>query len=276
MNWLESIIYGLVAGITEILPVSSQAHRILILNLYGESAEPVLLRLLLHLSILAGLYYGCQNHITRITRALRLAKIPKRRRKRPLDTRSLMDFEIFKTMLIPIVLGYLFYNSISGLGASLVWLSVSLLLNGLILYFPKYLPGGNKDTQTLTRAEGLLMGLGGAASMLPGVSCTGAVTSIATACGADKGYAFDLALLAHIPVTLGLVIFDILALISQGMSGMSLTTVLSYIVSALTAFGGVYLGMRIMRSLIKNNGVDIFAYYSLGTALFTFILFLNI
>ena len=187
-----------------------------------------------------------------------------------------MDFEIFKTMLIPIVLGYLFYNSISGLGASLVWLSVSLLLNGLILYFPKYLPGGNKDTQTLTRAEGLLMGLGGAASMLPGISCTGAVTSIATACGADKGYAFDLALLAHIPVTLGLVIFDILALINQGMSGMSLTTVLSYIVSALTAFGGVYLGMRIMRSLIKNNGVDIFAYYSLGTALFTFILFLNI
>ena len=42
------------------------------------------------------------------------------------------------------------------------------------------------------------------------------------------------------------------------------------------AFGGIYLGMRLMRGLIKNNGVDIFAYYSLGAALFTFILFLNI
>ena len=276
MNWLESIIYGLVAGITEILPISSQAHRILILNLYGESAEPALLRLLLHLSVLAGLYYGCQNHITRMTRALRLAKVPKRRRKRPLDTRSLMDLEILKTMLIPVILGFLFYNSISGLSASLLWVAGCLLLNGLILHFPRYLPGGNKDTQNLTRAEGLLMGLGGAASMLPGISCVGAVSSIGTACGADKSYAFDLSLLIHIPVTIGLVVFDILAIINQGLSGLSFTTVLSYIVSAAAAFGGIYLGMRLMRGLIKNNGVDIFAYYSLGAALFTFILFLNI
>lgn len=276
MNWLESMVYGLVAGITEILPISSQAHRTLILNLYGESAEPGLLRLLIHVSILAGLYYGCQNHVTRMARALRLARIPKRRRKRPLDTRSLMDLEILKTMLIPVVLGYLFYNGVCGLGSSLVWLAVFLLLNGLILHFPQYLPGGNKDTQNLTRAEGLLMGLGGAASMFPGISCTGAVTSIGIACGAEKSYAFDLALLIHIPVTLFTVVFDILAIINQGLSGLSFPTVVSYIVSALTAFGGVYLGMRLMRSLIKNNSTDFFAYYSLGAALFAFILFLNI
>lgn len=276
MNWLESIIYGLVAGLTEILPISSQAHRILILNLYGESTEPVLLRMLIHLSVLAGLYYGCQNHITRITRALRLARIPKRRRKRPLDTRSLMDFEILKTMLIPVVLGYLFYNSISGLSANLLWVAACLLINGLILYFPRYLPGGNKDSQNLTRAEGFLMGLGGAVSMLPGVSCVGAVSSIGTACGVDKGYALDLALLIHIPVTIGLIVFDLIAVITQGLSGLSFFTVLSYIVSAVTAFGGVYLGMRIIRSLVKNNSVALFSYYSLGAALFAFILFLNI
>lgn len=276
MNWLESILYGLVAGFTEILPVSSQAHRILILNLYGESAEPALLRLLIHLAVLGGLFYSCQNHFTRISRALRLAKIPKNRRKRPLDTRSLMDFEVLKTMIIPIIVGYLFYNNISGLSASLVWVAACLLLNGLILYFPRYLPGGNKDSQTLTRAEGLLMGIGGAASMLPGVSCIGAVTSIGTAFGADRSYALDLALMIQIPVTAGLVVFDILSIIAQGLSGMSFTTVLSYIVSALAAFGGIYLGMRLMRSLIKNNGVDVFAYYSFGAALFTFILFLNI
>lgn len=276
MNLLESVVYGLIAGLTEILPVSSQAHRILMLNLYGESTEPALLRLLIHLGILAGLYYGCQNHITRITRAMRLAKIPKRRRKRPLDTRSLIDLSILRTMVIPIILGFLFYNSLSGLSAKLVYVSACLFLNGLILHLPQYLPGANKDSQTFTRAESWLMGLGGAASMLPGVSCIGAVSSIGTVCGVDRSYALDLAMLIDIPVTIGLVIFDLIALFTQGVSGLSFPTVLAYIVSAAAAFGGIYLGMRLLRALVKNQSTDIFSYYSLGAALFAFILFLNI
>lgn len=276
MNWLESIIYGLVAGLTEILPISSQAHRILILNLYGESAEPALLRLLIDLSILAGLYYGCQNHITRISRAARLAKVPKRRRKRPLDTKSLMDLSVLRTMLLPVIGGYLFYNSIQGLSEKLVYVAVCMFLNGLILYLPLYLPSANKNAEAMTRIEGFLMGLGGAASMLPGVSCVGAVSSIGIALGAEKTYALDLALLIHIPVSLGLLIFDFIALMTQGLSGLSLTVILSYIVSAAAAFGGIYLGLRIMRSLMKSKDISTFSYYSLGLALFTFILFLNI
>lgn len=276
MSWLETVFYGLIAGLTEILPVSSHAHRILILNLNGEPSEPALLRLMIHLGILAGLYYSCQNHITRMSRAVRLARIPKRRRKRPLDTRSLTDLSILKTMLVPILLGLLFYNSVAPLSDKLSYVAGFLLLNGLILHLPRYLPGGNKDSQNLSGAEGLLMGLGGAISMLPGVSCIGAVSSIGTARGVEKNYALDLALLIDIPLTLGLVVFDLIALVSQGVSGLSFGTVLTYIVSAAAAFGGIFLGIRLLRALVKNRSIDMFAYYSLGAALFTFILFLNI
>ena len=276
MNWLQSILYGLIAGMTEILPVSSQAHRILVMNLYGETSEPPLLRLLIHLSVLACLWYSCQGHITRITRAKRLAKIPKRRRKRPLDSRSLMDLEALKIMLIPIIIGFLFYNSAAGLGSKLVYVSACLTLNALILYFPRYLPGGNKDSQSLSRVESLLMGLGGAASMLPGVSCIGAVCSIGTACGTEKTYALDMALLVSIPVTIGLAVFDLIAIFTEGLAGMSFLMVLCYILAAVAAFGGVYLGIRVMRALVKNHGFDVFSYYCLGVALFAFILFLNI
>lgn len=276
MSWLETIIYGLIAGVTEILPVSSIAHRILILNLNGETSEPALLRLLIHLGILAGLYFSCQNHITRMSRAVRLARIPKRRRKRPLDTRSLMDLSILKTMLVPIILGFLFYTKVSQFSNKLPYIAAFLFLNGLILYFPRYLPGGNRDSQDLTGAEGLLMGLGGALSVLPGVSCIGAVSSIGTARGVEKNYVLDLALLINVPVTIGLIFFDLAALISEGASGLAFTTVLIYILSAAAAFGGICLGIRLLRMLVKNRSIDIFAYYSLGVALFTFILFLNI
>ncbi len=276
MSWLATILYGLIAGLTEILPVSSSAHRILFLNLYGESTEPALLRLLIHLGILAGLYYSCHSHITRMSRAVRLAKIPKRRRKRPLDTRSLTDLSILRIMLLPILLGFLFYNRLLGLSDKLSYVAGFLFLNSLILYLPRYLPSGNKDSQNLNGGEGFLMGLGGVLSMLPGVSCVGAVSSIGTVRGVEKNYVLDLALLIDIPLTLGLVVFDLIALAAQGLSGLSFLTVLSYILSAGAAFGGIYLGIRLLRALLKNRSLDIFFYYSLGAALFIFILFLNI
>ena len=83
LNWLQSLLFGLVSGLTDILPVSAQAHKAVLLKLFGISSEPVILRFTIHLAIFAGLYYCSQNHILRISRQLRLARIPKKRRKVP-------------------------------------------------------------------------------------------------------------------------------------------------------------------------------------------------
>ena len=83
LNLFESIFYGFLSGLTEILPVSGQAHRNLMLQLLGQPEEQVLLRLMIRFGVLAALYYSCQNHILRMIRARKLAKVPKRRRKRP-------------------------------------------------------------------------------------------------------------------------------------------------------------------------------------------------
>ena len=81
LNWLESLLIGLVSGLTDILPVSAQAHKAILLKLFGLSSEPVILRFMIHVATFAGLYYCCQGHIMRISRQLRLAKVPKKRRK---------------------------------------------------------------------------------------------------------------------------------------------------------------------------------------------------
>lgn len=128
----------------------------------------------------------------------------------------------------------------------------------------------------MSRIESFLMGLGGAASMLPGVSCVGTVTSVGAVCGAEKSYALDTALLINIPVTLGLIVYDLLAIFTGGLGGLSFLAVLNYILAAAASFGGVFLGTKILRGLLKNLGLDVFAYYSWGAALFSFILFLNI
>ena len=134
LNWFESILYGLFSGLADILPVSAQAHRLILLKLFGESGESVFLRLLIHIGTLAALYYSSQNQIIRYIRARKLAMIPKRKRKRPLDTRTLMDFKMLYTALIPVVVGFIFYRKAEALGSNLLLVALFLVINGIILY----------------------------------------------------------------------------------------------------------------------------------------------
>ena len=276
LNLLESVIYGLISGLTEILPVSGQAHRNLMLQLMGETAESGLLRFLIHAGILAALYYSCQNHILRMIRAQRLSRVPKRRRKRPLDVRSLMDLSLLKTMAVPVVLALLLYGKASALNDRKILVSILLLINGVILYVPQFLPGSNRDSRTLSRVEGLWMGLGGAVSILPGISCTGASVSVASVCGVDKTYGLNITFLMSSVMTAGLMVHDVLNIVSAGLSGLSFMTVVSYILAGAAAFAGAFLAVRLLRKIIVNRGFGVFAFYCWGVALFTFMLYLSV
>ena len=39
LSWLESTFYGFVIGLTDILPISAQAHRLLLIKLYGIRSD---------------------------------------------------------------------------------------------------------------------------------------------------------------------------------------------------------------------------------------------
>ena len=110
LNWLQSLLFGLVSGLTDILPVSAQAHRMLMFKFFGVKSAGNLLTLLLHLSVLAALYLSSRGQFVKINRARALARVPKRKRKRPLDVRSMMDWSLIKTMLVPTILGLFLYQ----------------------------------------------------------------------------------------------------------------------------------------------------------------------
>lgn len=275
LTWFQSLLYGLFAGLADILPVSAQAHRQVLLTLCGETGEPVLLRLMTHAAMLAVLYSGCRGQLLRMSRARKLAKVPKRRRKRPLDRDSLMDMSLLKTGLVPIVLAFLFYGKTSVWGSNLLAVAALLLVNGLVLFIPQYLPGSNKEAASLTRVEGLLMGAGNAASILPGVSGVGTAVSVGSVCGVDRAYGLNMALLMNIPVNVGFLVYDIMDLVAVGLGGLGFVDILMCLLSAVLTFLGGWLGVRIMRKLAGNSGFGIFAFYSWGMALFTFILYLT-
>lgn len=272
MRWLQILLYGLISGLTEILPVSSSAHRLLLLKLFGVSHDPELLRLMTDLGVLAALYIASQTQIVRILRARRLARVPKSRRKRPLDTRSLMDLSLLRTMVIPVIAVFFFYNKISGLVSSMLVVALLLFLNGVILYIPQFFPGSNRDSRTLTRVDGLLMGLGGAISVIPGFSGVGAAVSIGSMCGVERSYGLNMTLMMQTAVCAGFLVYDVLGLVSAGAGGAGFVTLLEYLSAGLVSFGAATLGIRAMRAIAANMGYAFFAYYCWGVAMFTFIM----
>lgn len=276
MNILQSIVFGLFSGLSDVLPVSSQAHKAIILKIFGQREENPILRLFIHIAILAALYYCCSAHIIRIVRQLKLSRIPKRRRKRPLDIQTLMEFRLVRTMIIPVLLSLLLYNKTAPWGTKLILTAIFLLLNGVILYLPNLLPTGNKDARSMSGLEGLLMGLGASLSVLPGVSSVGGALSVASVCGAERTFALNMTYLMQMVLTIGLIAFDLAAVFAAGLSGLTATVLLGYALAAVAAFGGTYFGIRAMRMLSVNIGYSVFAYYSFGAALLSFMLYLMV
>lgn len=272
LSWLQSILFGLISGLTDIFPVSAQAHRMLLLKFYGIKGTTNVFALLLHLSVFVALYISSQGQFVRMNRARALARVPKRKRKRPLDTRSMMDWSLVKTMLIPTILGIVLYRYVRNLEVNLLWIALFLFINGVILYVPQFLPGSNRDSRTLSRVEGLLMGLGSTVSILPGISTVGAMVSIGSVCGVERVYGLNMALIIKMFMMLGLMVYDVLGIISSGMEALSFVLIVQYLLTALISFGGAMVGIRVMRRIAANYSYALFGVYCWGLALFIFIL----
>lgn len=272
LNWLQSILFGLVSGAADIIPVSGQAHRLLLLKFFGVNQMPNLLALLLHLSVAAALYLSSQGQFVRMNRARALARIPKKKRKRPLDMRSMMDWSLIKTMLVPTVIGLLLNSRVRGWSVNMFLIAGMLFVNGLILYIPQFLPTSNRDSRTLTRLEGVLMGLGAGASVLPGISTVGIMVSIASVCGIERLYGLNMTFIVKLFFLIGLMVYDVLAIITDGLGGLTVMLLAQYLFTGLLSFGASMFAIRLLRRLAPEHGFHTFGVYCWGLALFTFIL----
>lgn len=271
LNWFESFLYGLFSGLADILPISAEAHRILMLKFFGNTDHQALIRLFAHLGVAAALYLNCRQQLVRIRRARALKQIPKRRRRRPLDTRSLMDLSLLVTMLVPVALMLLLKTRRGDGEVKLIWVAVAFLINGVVLYIPQFFPTANRDSRTLSRVQGLLMGLGGGLGLYPGLSSTGLALSASSVCGVERSYGLSMVLLMDLGMNIGLLAMDIVACFTAGVGTFGFLILVRYLFTAMVAFAGAYTGVKIMRAL-NATGYSIFAFYCWAMALFTFIL----
>lgn len=272
MTLLESILYGLISGFTEFLPVSSQAHQAILMRLFGVDNRAAVRDLLVHIAMILALFTGCRSIFTRLHREKRLASHG--RRGSTYASRGLYDLRLVRTAAVPLSIGLLLYIAASRLESSLVYLSLFFILNGAILIIPEYMHHANKDARSMTGLDGIMIGLCGVLSVLPGISRIGTISAYASARGADKQHALNWALLLSVPALLLFCCFDVLRLFFVDIGTVSFSIVIGYIFSALAAYCGSYLSIIFIRFLTVRTGFAGFAYYSWGAALFSLILYL--
>lgn len=275
MSLFESILYGLVSGVAEFLPVSAGAHQALLRLLFGVSNRSSLQELLIHIGVLASVFVASRETLSRLRLAQNSLSHTRRRRARnQLDGKSYYDLRLVKTAAVPLIIGLFIRITTQSFDGNLLAMMGFMVLNASVLLLVAHGSHGNRDARTMSGLDGIVMGLAGALSVFPGMSRTGMIASYATARGADGESAADWAIILGIPALLFAACFDVAGLFFGGMGALSASMVAGCVLSGLTAFCGGYVGISVLRLILNHAGYSKFAYYSIGTAMFSFILYL--
>lgn len=274
LGLLEALIYSIVSGVTEFLPVSSLAHQKLMLSLFGAEGSVAFLNLTVHIGAFVALLLSVGNAIKKANREYQIFKKPLRRRKREPNMLQALEFRLFKLSAIPMLLCLLFTSKTNVWGDKAPLLALFLVLNGILLFLPSVLSRGNKDARSISSLESILIGIGGGLSVLPGVSRIASLSSVSLTCGADTKEAYKWSLYLSVPAMVFTLVMDLYMLFSGGFSGLNLLRVLICLVGGCLSYFSANLAISLMKTLTANKGITGFSYYCWGVALFVFIIYL--
>ena len=272
MNWLQGFIYGLISGITEILPVSSQAHQRILLQIFGQDRNPVS-NLIVHLSVLLALYIGCRGILIRMHREQKI-RSHRNTKARAAETKNLYDLRLIRTSIIPLLLGMIALVFTRNWAENSLLIAIFCLISGVFLFISERFPQGNKDSRHMSVLDAIVLGIVSAFSVFPGISRIATSISYANMRGVHKQQSLSWALMLSIPAMIVLCIFDFVDIVTVKGLITNFSVIIGYFTAGLGAFFGTYLCVFFIRTLLNRSGAIVFAYYSWGLALLTFALYL--
>ena len=203
MDLLElaiAILIGVLQGIFEWLPISSEGNISIILTALGRTpAHAIQYSLFLHLgtAIAATAYFRGQIHDL-------IADIPMLR-TRSYDTSDLV-FLIVATLISGVtgVVAYKFLiEAVSELDGGLLIVLIGVLLVATGVFQQRSSSRSQQTTRSTTYLDALLVGVGQGAAILPGVSRSGTTVGILLLRGYGGQTAFRLSFLLSIPAAIG-------------------------------------------------------------------------
>lgn len=274
MDILQAIFIGIVQGLTEFLPVSSSAHLIFVQELLGVNQPGLAFDVLLHLGTLIAVISYFFKDIIEMIKAffssiadLFRGKFKQGFKEEPY--KKLAWMVIIGTIPVGII-GVVFDAEVEAAFNSITIPAFFLLITGVLLYVSQRLNVGHKDIKDSSLKEAILVGIGQACAIIPGLSRSGTTIASGLLIGLDKEFAAKFSFILAVPAILGATVTQL-----DGIGAGLGANLFPYLLGFLAAVISGYLAISILLKLIRERSLDVFAFYCwiVGAAILVYSLF---
>ncbi|GIW23518.1 MAG: undecaprenyl-diphosphatase [Candidatus Sericytochromatia bacterium] len=266
MNIIESIILGIVQGLTEFLPISSSAHLLIFPKIMGWQEPPFVFDTSLHLGTLISLLVYFRTDI--ITLLSNFFKCLKKKSFQNNNDGKLALYILIGT--IPAGLfGLFFEKTIEEKLHNPKVIVFTLFFLGILLLISDYYSKKNRNFDNLNFKDIIIIGFAQAMALIPGTSRSGITMTSALFLNLNRETAARISFLLGIPITTAASLYKLKDLFEMKLD----INIINYftlgvISSAITGF----LCIKYLLKFLKSNSFVIFAIYRI--ALSCFLLFL--
>jgi undecaprenyl-diphosphatase len=214
LTLVQSIVLGIIQGLTEFLPVSSTAHLRIAPALLGWPDAGAAFTAVIQLgTLLAVVIFFLRDLLGMLT-----ALADPNRRRGP--QARLLLYLVVGTVPIGIA-GVLFRHAVEGPLRSLAVIGTSLVVVGLVMAMVEWLARRERAMDSLSLRDALIVGLGQALALVPGVSRSGITLAFAMAIGLRRDAAARFSFLLSIPAVAAAAVFELPTLLHNRDVGIS-------------------------------------------------------
>ncbi len=263
MGIFEAIIYGIIQGIAEFLPISSSGHLALAQNFFGtETAGSFAFNIALHLATLVSVCVVFRKDVLVLINGFfsLMKKLFTGKIKQGLDggEKLFLMLCVATLPLIPIKLLGL-DESVEALSTVSWAIGVLLIINGSMLIISDRLSGGKSSPETGGFLRPLGVGVVQAClGILPGISRSGSTITGGRIFGYTREEAVRFSFLMSIPAILGACVSELPDMLDEGFGSEMLLPVLA---GAVTAAVVGFFAIKLLQYLTKNKSFAFFAVY---------------
>ncbi|MFD7155467.1 undecaprenyl-diphosphate phosphatase [Kribbella sp. NPDC059898] len=255
MTIWDSIILGIVEGLTEFLPVSSTGHLTIVSKMLGlKINDPSITGFTAVIqvgAILAVVLYFWKD-IVRIVRAW-VGGLANSERREEFDYR--MGWYVIVGSLPIGIVGFLAKDLISGPLRSLWWVAGALIVWSFVMVAAERFGSKSRPLTRITFLDALVMGLVQCLALIPGVSRSGASISAGLFRGLDRVAATRVSFLLGIPALAGAGVYELKDALHGTVGAVPL--LVGTVVSFLVAYASI---AWLLRFVVKHS-ISLFAFY---------------
>lgn len=247
----DSILLGILQGITEFLPISSSGHLAIAQQVMDVSQPGVNYEIAVHLGTLLSIFVVLRREILDILNNLGSKQ-----------NQHLVLFVVIGTIPAAII-GLSMKNTIAAASDYLPSVGVGFLVTALFLFLMRFATSIKLE---MNSAKAVIIGFAQAAALLSGISRSGMTISSARLMGIEAQKAFNYSFFLAIPAILGSGFLLIVDLSTQGEMNESL---LIMSVGAFSAFIVGIVALLILRTFLARGKLHYFGFYCLIIGLIT-------